>query len=63
MGSRLCIPGEFPWNPREFRERAFEIWGIRRNVVLFSAGTNIQRSTDGAGTSKKKFLFLSKKIY
>ena len=45
--ARLCIPGEFPRN---------SLWGIHRNVVPFFTGTNIQRSTDGAGTSKNTFL-------
>jgi hypothetical protein len=42
--------GNSPGIPQEFRERAFEIWGIHRMVVPFSARTNIKRSTDGAGT-------------
>ena len=43
LGNSQGIPQEF---------RAFEIWGIHRNVVTFFTGTNIKRSTDGAGTSQ-----------
>jgi hypothetical protein len=61
------IPKEFPRNspgipqeflegiPQEFLEIVFEIWGFRRNVGFFSAGTNIKRNTEVAGTSKNTF--------
>ena len=49
------IPQEFPRNSPEID---FEIWGIRRNVVLFSTGTNIKHSTDSAGCPKTCSVFM-----
>jgi hypothetical protein len=43
--------------PQDFWERAFDIWGICRNLVPFFTGTNIKHSTDGAETFKNTFLF------
>ena len=61
------MPQEFPKNspniPQEFLEIDFEIWGIWRNVVPFSAGTNVKRSTDGAGTSKNMFRFHGERVF
>ncbi len=41
----------------------FEIWGIWAFPVPFSAGTNIKRSTDGAGTSKNSFRFHGERVF
>ena len=54
--------GNSPGIPQEFREWAFEICEIHRNVVPFSAGTNIKCSTDGAGTIKNTFRFHGERV-
>jgi hypothetical protein len=49
--------------PQDFREQAFEIWGICRNLVPFFTRTNIKRRTDGAETSKNTFLFHGEQVF